>query len=66
MDDMGESYLSFVIQGRCIEGESLVVHFQCRWKEKSDEEAKKKQRIGFRQRDTYRHDRSLKPGGGQI
>jgi hypothetical protein len=33
------------VHGICIEGESFVVRCQCRWIEKSNEEAKKKQRI---------------------
>jgi hypothetical protein len=33
-----------VIEGRCIGGESIVVWWQCRWKENCDEEAKKKQK----------------------
>jgi hypothetical protein len=41
----GESYPAFVDHGRCIEGDSFVVSCQCRWKKKSDEKAKKKQRI---------------------
>jgi hypothetical protein len=36
------------VHGSCIEGESFVVRCQSRWKEKSDEEAKKKQRKGLR------------------
>jgi hypothetical protein len=42
-----ENYPAFVIQGRCIESESIVVRCICRWTEKSDEEAKK-WRIGLK------------------
>jgi hypothetical protein len=38
----GESYPAFVVQCRWIEGESFMVWWQCRWREKSDEEAKKR------------------------
>jgi hypothetical protein len=41
----GESYTVFVVKDCCIDGESLAVWRLCRWKEKSDEEAKKKRRI---------------------
>jgi hypothetical protein len=41
----GENYPAFVVQGRCIDKELLVVRCQCQCKEKkSDEEAKKEQR----------------------
>jgi hypothetical protein len=36
------NYHVFVVRGRCIEGESFLVRCQCRSKEKSDEEAKRK------------------------
>jgi hypothetical protein len=45
--------VAFVVQGRCIEGESFVVRHYCRWKEKSDEEAKKKQIFFFVEGDFY-------------
>jgi hypothetical protein len=42
----GETYIAFTVQGHCIEGASLVVRCQCRWKEKkwwrSKGEAKKR------------------------
>jgi hypothetical protein len=43
----GESYHVFVIRGRSIEGEPFVVRIHCRWKEKSDEEIKKRQGKGL-------------------
>jgi hypothetical protein len=47
----GGIYPSFVVEGRCIK---IAVRYKCRWiyKKKRDEEAKKKQRLGLRKRDT--------------
>jgi hypothetical protein len=38
-----DSYPAFIVWGRNIECKTFVMRCQCRWKEKSDEEAKKEQ-----------------------
>jgi hypothetical protein len=57
----GESYPAFVVQSHGVESDSFVVRWQCRWKDKSDEEAKKKQRKGLTEQVMpCSHNRSLK------
>jgi hypothetical protein len=39
--------LASIVQNRCTESISSMLRRQCRWKEKSDEEAKKEQKTGL-------------------